>query len=316
MEMSIPKRAIALHTTKIKYSFKVAVSLLATMLLAACSPSAVDSKTTVNADEVHFETIIVKNKNVEIETFVFGEGERTLIIAAGNGRPGIELEELARNIATTGMRVAVFNYRTIGASSGPIAGITLHDYAQDVWSIADALGAEKVHLAGKTYGNRVMRTASADHPERTLSVTLVGSGGVIMPSKAIIKKYKRYVSPGISQEEWLKLQTELNFAPGNEHLASRSGEYGSFPKLAGAQIESSDATPKSEWTHGGTSPMMVLTCLLDLVAVPENALLLAKERADTWLVGIPGCAHNMVFEEPIIMAGLIVQYIESVEARP
>jgi hypothetical protein len=35
---------------------------------------------------------------------------------------------------------------------------------------ADASGAEKVHLAGKTYGNRVMRTASADQPQRTLSV--------------------------------------------------------------------------------------------------------------------------------------------------
>lgn len=150
-------------------------SLLVTILIALLLSSAVFAR----------ETMIIKDKGIEIEAFVFGQGQQTLIIGAGNGRPAADLEELAKGIAAGGIRVVTYNYRTIGASKGPIVGLTLHDYAQDVWRIADALGAKKVHLAGKTYGNRVMRTAASDQPERTMSITLIGAGGEILPSAEI-----------------------------------------------------------------------------------------------------------------------------------
>jgi pimeloyl-ACP methyl ester carboxylesterase len=258
------------------------------------------------------EIKIIKDNGIEIEAFVFGKGSQTLIIAAGNGRPAADLEDLAKGIAGGGIRVVTYNYPTIGASKGPINGITLHDYAQDVWRIADALSAKKIHLAGKTYGNRVMRTAASDQPERTLSVTLIGAGGEILPSAEVQSKYLRYVDTNTSKEEWLKLQAELMFAPGNEHLASLSAEHGEYPELAAAQVKASDATPKREWTGAGTAPMLILTCLQDLVAVPENGLNLAKERPNTWLVGIPSCGHNMVFEQPETLRQLIIEYIKSV----
>jgi pimeloyl-ACP methyl ester carboxylesterase len=261
------------------------------------------------------ETKIIKDKDVEIEVFVFGKGSQTLIMAAGNGRPAADLEDLAIGISTGEIRVVTYNYRTIGNSKGPIAGLTLHDYAQDVWLIADKLGANKVHLAGKTYGNRVMRTAAADQPERTLSVTLVGAGGEILPPAEVQAKYRRYIDPNTSREEWLKLQADLMFAPGNEHLARRSAESGAYPELAAAQVQASNATPQREWVAGGSAPMLVLTCLKDLVAVPENGLNLAKRRPDTWLVGIPGCGHNMVFEQPEILSMLITEYVGLVTAR-
>jgi len=59
-----------------------------------------------------------------------------------------------------------------------------------------------------------------------------------------------------------------------------------------------------------------MTCLQDLVAVPENGRSRAKGRTDTWMVGIPGCGHNMVFEQPEALKRLIIEYIESVTARP
>jgi pimeloyl-ACP methyl ester carboxylesterase len=261
------------------------------------------------------ETRVIKDKGIEIEAFIFGKGSQMLIIAAGNGRPAADLEDLAKGIAADGIRVVTYNYRTIGASKGPIIGITLHDYAHDIWRIADALGAKKVHLAGKTYGNRVVRTAAADRPERALSVTLIGAGGEILPSTEVQAKFIRYIDPNIPKEEWLKLQAELMFAPGNEHHAIRSSELGEFPELASAQVKASNATPKSEWAEAGTAPMLILTCLQDLVAVPENGLNLAKKRSNTWLVGIPSCGHNMIFEQPEVLERLIIEYIKLVVAR-
>lgn len=252
---------------------------------------------------------VIQADSIKIETFVYGDGPIALIMAAGNGRPAIQLDEIAQAIASKGIKVVTYNYRTLGASTGKIEGLTLHDYANDLWKVADNLGLKKVYLAGKTFGNRVVRTASQDHPERVLGIVLIGAGGEAQPSEETIALYQRYMDPSISKEEWLKLQGQLMYAPGNEHLAILDQEQGEFPILAGEQAKSSEATPNEQWSMGGTAPMLVITCLLDRVAVPESALNIAKKRAKTWLVGLPLCGHNMLNEKGNDIKRLIVEFI-------
>jgi pimeloyl-ACP methyl ester carboxylesterase len=148
---------------------------------------------------------IVRTDKLQIETFVYGSGPATLVIAAGNGRPAAQLNTLAEAISSNGIRVVTYNYRTLGASTGTIDGLTLHDYANDLWQVVEKLNLGKVYLAGKTYGNRVVRTASQDHPERVLGIILIGAGGEVAPSDETARLYKRYLDPSISREEWVKL---------------------------------------------------------------------------------------------------------------
>ncbi len=100
-----------------------------------------------------------------------------------------------------------------------------------------------------------------------------------------------------------------------QSFASQSAEHGKYPKLAGAQVDASNATPGNEWTPGGAAPTLVLTCLQDIIAVPENGLNIAKRRPDTWLFGIPNCGHNMVFEKPEVLKKQIVKLIQSEVVR-
>ena len=79
----------------------------------------------------------------------------------------------------------------------------------------------------------------------------------------------------------------------------------------GSIEKASNATPKDEWLGAGTAPMLVMTCLRDIVAVPENALNIAKKRPNTWLFGIPNCGHNMLFEQPEVLRQQIVSFIQS-----
>jgi pimeloyl-ACP methyl ester carboxylesterase len=257
---------------------------------------------------------VIQTGSTQIETFVFGDGPVSLVIAAGNGRPASQLDSLAEAISASGIRVVTYNYRTLGASTGKIDGLTLHDYANDLWQVVEKLGLGKVYLAGKTYGNRVVRTAAQDHPERVQGVVLIGAGGEVAPSRETKELYKRYLDPSISREEWVRLQGQLMYAPGNEHLAKLDLDQGEFPVLAAAQARSSDATPKEQWAKGGTAPMLVLTCLLDRVAVPESALVIAKNRPKTWLVGMPGCGHNMLNERGDDLKRLIVEFINRTQS--
>lgn len=166
-------------------------------------------------------------------------------------------------------------------------------------------------MAGKTYGNRVMRAASQARPDRVASLILIGAGGEVPPSPETAALYKRYTDPNVSKAEWLSLQAQLMFAPGHAHLAEKDADEGQFPAIAAAQVKASDATPKDAWSAGGTAPMLAVTCLLDRVAVPENAYRLAKARPNTWLAGLPDCGHNMVNEQPEELRRLMVDFIKA-----
>jgi pimeloyl-ACP methyl ester carboxylesterase len=254
---------------------------------------------------------LIPAKGHTIEAFVFGQGPETLIMAAGNGRPGSQLMDLAKAIAAAGVRTVVYNYRGIGASDGPIDGLTLVDYGNDVWAIADSLGVQKVHLAGKTYGNRVMRAASQSKPDRVATIILVGAGGEVLPSPETIALYKRYTDPATPKAEWLSLQAKLMYAPGNERFAEKDADEGAYPAVAAAEVKASDATPSEAWSRGGTAPMLAITCLQDRVAVPENAFRIARTRPNTWLAGLPACGHNMINEQPEELRRLIVGFIHA-----
>lgn len=253
---------------------------------------------------------LIKNGDAQIEIFVYGQGETSLILAAGNGRPATQFEELATAIAANGIQVITYNYRTLGASTGAIENITLHDYANDLMAIVENLKLTKVYLGGKTYGNRVVRTASQDHPDKVAGVILIGAGGDVSPSEETMELYRQYTDPKISKEEWTRLQGILMYAPGNEYLAKIDSEQGEFPVLANEQVKASNRTPNKEWSMGGVAPMLVLTCLDDRVAVPESALNISKTRPKTWLVGLPNCGHNMLNERGDDIKGLIVYFIK------
>lgn len=281
----------------------ICVALLV-VTLPACTPRAVS-----HADaEAGPARGVAENGGVHVEYFTFGTGAETVLMVAGNGRAVTDLNGIARRMADAGLRAVLISHRGIGGSDGPLDRATLHDLAADVWTVADALGLERVHLAGKTYGQRIMRAASADRPERVLSLTLMAAGGEIPPSAEVVDAYRRMRTPGIAPEEWLRLSAFANFAPANADKA-RLGVGGSFAAVAAAQLSISDRTPMSEWALGGTAPMLILQGLEDKVAVPQNAINLATARPNAWLVGLPNCGHNMVFEQPEEVAEHIVTFV-------
>jgi pimeloyl-ACP methyl ester carboxylesterase len=253
---------------------------------------------------------LVERRERRIEAFEYGEGDETVILAAGNARPAAQLDRLATDLASAGFRAITYNYRGIGNSTGPIDGLSLHDFADDVWALADDVEASRVHLVGKTYGNRVMRTAASDQPARCASLVLVGAGGLIPPSDETQAMYRRYLDPSISTQEWTELNAALMYAPGHEHLSAAAADLGSFPDVARAQIEASNATPTDDWSMGGSSPMLIIVGLQDRVAVPANGLAIATERPNSWLVGLPDCAHNMIDEQPDVLSRLIADFLD------
>jgi pimeloyl-ACP methyl ester carboxylesterase len=254
---------------------------------------------------------VVETDSGKIETFLFGESGDLVICASGNGRPAAQYNDFAERLCNTGVRVVTYNYRGIGNSIGPTTNLTLHDFGCDVWAIADHFGGPRVHLVGKAFGNRVMRTASADAPDRVTTITLIAAGGEIQPDSETRAKFRRYFDPTLSRSEWTQLHAEINYAPANAHLAAEAADLGTYPHIAASQAAASEATAATEWLRGGTAPMLVITGLDDRIAPPENGLRLATSRPRTTLVGLPNCGHSMLDEQPEAILRLLTTFLRN-----
>lgn len=102
----------------------------------------------------------------------------------GEGEPLVYLAGTRFDNAKTWARYFERNavgYRTVlpdprgMAESAHVARVEPQDWGDDLLVLLDALGIEKVHLAGETFGTRIVTRFAADHPERvrTLIVNAV-----------------------------------------------------------------------------------------------------------------------------------------------
>lgn len=92
--------------------------------------------------------------------------------ASGLGWPDALVDELA-----TRHQVIRYDHRDTGRST---AAFDQHPYpitdlAQDAVVVLDALGVERAHLVGMSLGGMLTQLVLADHPERVLSATLIGT---------------------------------------------------------------------------------------------------------------------------------------------
>jgi len=252
------------------------------------------------------ERRVVRKGAVSIEIFVRGEGP-TVLMHPGFGRSARDYNDMSTRLAKAGFKPIAINPRGINASEGPLVGLTLHDYADDVWMVADELELQKVNLLGHAFGNRVMRTASTDQPNRVASITLFAAGGEVAPPKEINELLlKLVIDSKLTPEERHEDAAKALFAPGHDPSEMADGWH---PVAAKAEAEAVRRTDEKAINAGGTAPMLIVQGLDNLMAPPQNAWNLVTSRPNAWLVAIPHCGHAMVPEQPRAIAHAIVSFL-------
>jgi pimeloyl-ACP methyl ester carboxylesterase len=116
-----------------------------------------------------------------IEYFVTGSGPPHAQLTA-LGAEARSFDPLVPRFDAAGYRIVAIHPRGAGRSTGPLAGITLHDLAGDAAGALVSACDAPAHVIGQGIGSRVARCLAADNPRLVRS--LVAIGAVEPPSSA------------------------------------------------------------------------------------------------------------------------------------
>lgn len=236
-----------------------------------------------------------------------------VVLVPSLGRSSDDFASLATSLVDAGHRVVLVDPPGIGTPL-PDAGPTdLHEAAADLWAALDHVGIERAALVGHAYGNRLVRTASADQPDRVTAIALLACGGDVEPPPGTWEQLARCFDSTLPAAAHLAAVHAAFFAPVNDPSPWAAGWRGD---VAGQQAASVAATDAEDFLLGGTAPMLVLQGLDDQVAVPENAEHLARRRRDAEVISIDRCGHAMLPEQPAAIAEHLVRFLAAHLGRP
>lgn len=252
-------------------------------------------------------THLVPAGDARIEVLEDGAGAETLVLLPSLGRgAGDFVPLLPALLSGDGLRVLRPQPRGIGASIGPLDGLTLHDLAADIAAVIEAMAGGPAFVAGHAFGNWVARTLAADRPELVRGVILLAASiGKAPPGETLIEPDIRAAIDGsgdldLPRETRLAHLRRAFFAPGNDPTPWLEGWY---PAAKRAQSAAGRATSPDDFFLAGRAPVLDVQAALDMVAPRKFAGVLRAamgERVAT--VVIEGAGHALLPEQPEAVA--------------
>src|SRR5476649_2319611 len=131
----------------------------------------------------HAERIreIVGYDDVRIEVIAEGSGP-LIVMLPGRGRGSEDFDEVAAGLAKSGFRVLRPQPRGAGQSTGPMKGLSLHDFARDNAEIIRRAGGGAAVMVGHAFGSWVARMTATDYPQLVRGVVIAGAAAKAYPA--------------------------------------------------------------------------------------------------------------------------------------
>ena len=249
----------------------------------------------------------VRYADVTLDVIVEGHGP-AIVLLPSLARDSEDYDEVAEGLAAAGFRVLRPQPRGIGASSGPMTGISLHDFARDIAEVIKAQGGGRAVVVGHAYGNWVARMTATDYPALVRGVVILA---------AAAKSYPPELTNAVTEAGDLTLPDEKRlaalrfgfFAAGHDPTVWLTGWY---PEVRPVQRAAAAATRQAEWWSGGTVPLLDLQAEHDPFKPPEKRNEMKDEFGDrVTVVVIPDASHALIPEQPKAVVDALVTWIKS-----
>jgi pimeloyl-ACP methyl ester carboxylesterase len=242
---------------------------------------------------------------LEYETF----GDRALpsvLLISGLGSQLLGWnEDFCREIASRGFHVIRFDNRDIGLSTKlPGSTYTLSDMAGDAAGLLEALGIPAAHIVGASMGGMIAQLFALEHPERTLTLTIVMSnlGGADQVLAEPEVGAQLFLAPPATREERIEQTvdiTRVTWGPSFEEeraraRATRAVDRSWYPEGSERQFSAIVGAPSRREALGSVKvPTLVVHGDADPLVPYPNAAMITAAIPGSELQVMRGVGHEM-----------------------
>ena len=207
-----------------------------------------------------------------------------------------------------------------GLSPGGRNDMSFARQVEDLVALLDAVGAETAHVAGISYGSMIAQHFALAHPERTKSLTLIGSAAEFSDvARAGMRERAKLLRAGgmaavieTSMARWFTDATRRD----RPQIIDRATK-----TLLGDDAETHAQVWETVSTHNVAArlgeigcPTLVLVGEADPSTTPAAARQLRDLLADARLGVIPDASHLVTLEQPALINSHLVSFLAQVDA--
>ncbi|MGP3638139.1 alpha/beta fold hydrolase [Streptomyces sp. 24-1644] len=261
-----------------------------------------------------------------------------LLLIMGAQAPGLGWPDELVSMLTSRHRVIRYDHRDTGRSTWAFnqRPYPLSQLAEDALTVLDGLNVERAHIVGMSLGGMLTQLLIADHPNRLLSATLIGTSALsavpyVQPNGTPIPPEDL---PGIAPrllEMWsrpvedLGLEAELErrvehwrILGGNQlpfdaeyaralesKVIEHTGHYATSTAHARADASNLNRTEQLAQT---TVPTLVISAPAEPVFPPPHPHHLAQAIQGARIIEIPGMGHALPREVHTPLAAAILDH--------
>ncbi|MBN8872420.1 MAG: alpha/beta hydrolase [Rhodospirillales bacterium] len=248
--------------------------------------------------------------DVRIDLIVEGEGP-PLVMLPSSARDSEDFDQVAALLAAAGFRVLRPQPRGMCGSTGPLEGLTLHDYASDVARVIRSEGNAPAIVFGHAFGQWVGRMLAADHAKLVRGVVLAAAAAKKI-DPVLREELNRCRDLSLPDSVRLGALRRAFFAPGHDPTVWLRNWH---PLASRAQQAASAATPQHAWWSAGTAPILDLQAGSDPWRPRETVDDIREELgADrVTVVVIPDASHALLPEQPEAVVRAVVDWARGLQ---
>jgi pimeloyl-ACP methyl ester carboxylesterase len=237
-----------------------------------------------------------------------------LVLLPSSSRDSLDFDDVAERFAAVGYRVLRPQPRGMAGSTGPMTGLTLHDYANDVALVIRRLAGGPAFVLGHAFGQWVGRCTAADHPDLVRG-TILAAAAAKTPPPYLRDELAKCVDTSLTDEVRLAALRVAFFVPGHDPASWLENWH---PVAAKAQRAASAATAQDDWWTAGSAPVLDMQAEFDpwRPADTRTGIVddLGAERVS--VVVIPDASHALMPEQPEAVVQAVLDWTRRLTGEP
>jgi 3-oxoadipate enol-lactonase len=212
---------------------------------------------------------------------------------------------------SAGRRLFAYDVRGHGSAAGSPNPFTMADAAADLFGVLDALGLDRAHVVGLSYGGGIAQAAAVSHPERIASLSLLAttdhpfgafedrarSGETDGMAAQVVPSLTRWFTPGgLAAGEWgVRYAREMV-------LRGRPDDWAAaWRAFQGIDVQGRLA--------GFAAPVLVLAGEYDASTGPELMSGIAGRIPGSRFRVLPATPHMQTLERPGLVAAALDAFL-------